>query len=272
MKIIINPINLVDVLNYPDKYNVNNLYDIIPKDYNEICNSNNTKHWVELFHTEYKLISITNKYHINWIKEAYSIGKLTRRFPNMYKEDLDILCKEYGSIFHKEYFIRTEHTSLKDGIYGVGPYTSLKNAIESISTCTHNHYPIHKDDTIINIYLMEWKTFDKDNEFRVFVFNNHITAISSQFVYCKNKYKSKNEIKQTVIDINNFFKENIKDKLLNKNNYTFDLCLTDKGYYFIEPNPFGKDYSAGSSLFHWINDSKVLCNEIEDIIEFRYTV
>lgn len=38
--------------------------------------------------------------------------------------------------------------------------------------------------------------------------------------------------------------------------------------YFIEPNSFGKDYAAGSALFHWIDDYDALHNS--DIIEFRY--
>lgn len=67
MKITIKPIALTNVLNFPDKYNVNNLYDIVPEDYITVCNSNNTKHWIHLFHKEVKvkIISITNKNHIN---------------------------------------------------------------------------------------------------------------------------------------------------------------------------------------------------------------
>ena len=41
-----------------------------PIDYDIICRQNNTKYWIDLFHKDkdknnYKLISITNKYHIN---------------------------------------------------------------------------------------------------------------------------------------------------------------------------------------------------------------
>jgi hypothetical protein len=56
-------------------------------------------------------------------------------------------------------------------------------------------------------------------------------------------------------------------------NYTFDLVLlNDSTFYFIEPNSFGKEYSAGSALFHWINDSDILLNESCNEIEFRYTI
>ena len=123
---------------------------------------------------------------------------------------------------------------------------------------------------------MEWKVFNKDNEFRVFVYNNHITAISVQFLYTENKLFSKKnneEIITLVKDINNFFNNNIKDKLYSMVNYTFDLVLLDDStFYFIELNSFGKDYSAGSALFHWINDSEIILNENCNEIEFRYII
>lgn len=275
MNIRIKTISLTDVLEFPDKYNVNNLYTSRPNDYDNICRQSNTKYWIDLFHkNNYKLISITNKYHINWIKEAYNLGQITRNFSSLYLEDLEDLCKEFVN-FDKDYFIRTDHVSLKDGIHKIGPYSNLKSVIESICTCTTNHYPIHKDDTILNIYLIEWKNFNKDNEFRVFVYKNHITAISLQFLYTKNKSftnKSNEEIITLVKDINDFFNNNIKEKLYSMVNYTFDLVLLPNNeFYFIEPNPFGKDYSAGSALFHWINDSDILLNEKCNEIEFRYT-
>jgi hypothetical protein len=40
-------------------------------------------------------------------------------------------------------------------------------------------------------------------------------------------------------------------------------------FYFIEQNPFGANYAAGSSLFHWTID-EVLYNN-DGVVEFRYT-
>lgn len=39
-------------------------------------------------------------------------------------------------------------------------------------------------------------------------------------------------------------------------NYTIDIGFTNGGPYFIELNSFGKEYAAGSALFHWINDEQ----------------
>ena len=52
--------------------------------------------------------------------------------------------------------------------------------------------------------------------------------------------------------------------------HPIDLSFIDNEPYFIEVNPFGSNYSAGSSLFHWILDEKLLYNT-DNIIYFRYT-
>jgi hypothetical protein len=55
--------------------------------------------------------------------------------------------------------------------------------------------------------------------------------------------------------------------------YTFDFAIVNSQPYLIELNSFGKEYAAGSALFHWILDEHILYNKFEtnDIIEFRYT-
>lgn len=47
-------------------------------------------------------------------------------------------------------------------------------------------------------------------------------------------------------------------------------CVTFDKWYFIEPNGFGAEYSAGSALYHWIDDYDLL-NGDKDYVEFRYT-
>ena len=58
------------------------------------------------------------------------------------------------------------------------------------------------------------------------------------------------------------------------NNYTFDFAIINSQPYFIELNSFGKEYAAGSALFHWILDEHILYNKFEhnNFIEFRYTI
>jgi hypothetical protein len=58
------------------------------------------------------------------------------------------------------------------------------------------------------------------------------------------------------------------------NNYSIDLAiLKNDEPYFIEINSFGKEYPAGSSLFHWLNDEDILYDrKCENKIYFRYAV
>lgn len=42
-------------------------------------------------------------------------------------------------------------------------------------------------------------------------------------------------------------------------------------HIFIEINSFGKEYTSGSSLFHWLIDENKLYSDSEEIY-FRYTI
>jgi hypothetical protein len=63
-----------------------------------------------------------------------------------------------------------------------------------------------------------------------------------------------------------YFESDIKPKLNHITSYTYDFAICcDKNNmrnqfipYFIEPNSFGKEYAAGSALFHWILDEDKL--------------
>ena len=49
-----------------------------------------------------------------------------------------------------------------------------------------------------------------------------------------------------------------------------DLSILDDGrLFFIEPNCFGKEYAAGSALFHWIKDEEQLYGRT-DRVHFRW--
>lgn len=129
------------------KYNVNNLSYIKPSDYDEICATTNTNQWITNFHNDnYNLIKIQNSYDINWIKEATKIGKITGKFSEIYREDLDELAVKFEKYFPcTKYFVRTEHASLKEGIHGIGPYNTFHSIIESICTSSPMHYCVNKD-------------------------------------------------------------------------------------------------------------------------------
>lgn len=269
-KVNITKISMNDIFKYgKDRFNSNNHWDIEkPIDYDIIINSTNTCHWIDEFHKDYPTIIIYEK-DLKWMWNAYEIGRSTGNFSKLYNDELEDMLnryKKFDYLFTKKYFIRSENVSLKYGVHGTGPYTNFKDIIESICTTISGHKIFHENDKECKLYLLPWiENFDIEKEYRVFVYNKKITAISQQNLYKINNYlkkKTENELNIIVNEINDYYESYIKNKI-NLDHYVMDIYMNDKPY-FIEVNSFGKKYASGSSLFHWIIDDKILhdSNEI----------
>lgn len=284
--IVIQSTDLEDVFNYNKiKYNTNNHWenDQPPEDYQTKLELNNTKNWIDLFHSNYKTFTI-NKKDLKWVYNAYLSGRQTLKFPKGYQEELDQFLeenkemeKEIFNIFPNGAFIRSERVSLKYGCHGNKPYKSFKEIIESIVTTVEGHNLIKPDDIDCKLYFMEWlPNLNHDKEFRVFVDKNKITAISQQNIYkCSLwlNYISEHDLVEIATKLNQYFENHIKDKLAFIGSYVMDIALLDDTnlFYFIEPNSFGKEYASGSALFHWIDDYDILyLNPKTDQIVFKY--
>jgi hypothetical protein len=242
-----------------------------PIDYDEKIVQTNTKNWVHKFHDDYTVLTL-DKEDLKWMFDAFKIGRITGMFPKAFSEDLEMTLKKHKNIYGK-FFVRTEKSSMKYGVYGTGPYTSLEYIIESMVTTKNTHRCFNDGDEFCNIYLMRWLVdLDPENEFRIFVHKNQITAISQQNIYSSNnwlKNKSKDFIFSLIIRIRKFFRSNISQKMKYLENYVMDLAIIRDSFYFIEPNSFGREYASGSALFHWIDDEDILLNT-KGSIEFRY--
>jgi hypothetical protein len=273
----ISHIYLVDINKNPNNYNTCNNYDKIPDDYHNYCSKFYSKNWIDNFHS-YKKIVI-EKPDIKLLWDAFIIGSLNKRVPTIFIEEISDLAykytQKYPDIFTNDgYFVRTDKTSLKTGMYGNCKYDSLLKIFYSMVTCKYGHHSFDKDDEIINIYLLEYKNVDINKEFRVFVKNNNITAISQQNIYTKSIFimsKTFYEKYNLVSDLVKYFELNIKNKLIQYNDYVMDIALIENDFYFIEINPFGAQYSSGSACFNWIKDDNILSSKA-NIIEFRYVV
>lgn len=280
--IIIQPINIEDVIKYDkDKYNSNNHWtnDIPPKDYLERLEKSKTNKWIDKFRTNYKKIIINDPNDLKWMIEASKISSKTGKFTKLYEDELNEFVKkyehQYKSIFNGTYyFVRTENVSLKYGQHKKGPYFNLTQIIESIVSCIEGHKPLYDNTTELVIYLLEWINIRDHNEFRVFVNNNRITAISQQDLYnvypTFDNWDKINKIIKLTVD---YFETNVKD-IITERSYTYDFAIIDEKFpYFIEMNSFGKEYATGSGLFHWILDEDILYGKIdENSVYFRYTV
>lgn len=276
MKFKITPIELTDIKLHGDaKYNSNNHGNVTPADYLHVLSQSNTEKWIDLFKPEYKKITIDDPNYLYLLKLANKVGEITGKIPKIFMEDMDKLFNELKHNFDgTNYFVKVNNVSLKHGIHGIGPYNNIQKIIESTVTCMEGHTPIYPNVKKIDIYLLPWVNIERVNEYRVFVYNNKITAISQQNLYLKLYDESSiSKIPENLQIIVDFFHKDIIQKITWVSSYTYDFAIIDNKPYFIEMNCFGKEYAAGSALFHWLLDEDVLYNKSEnDIIEFRYTV
>jgi hypothetical protein len=276
MKLTITPIELDEVLYYDSyKFNTNNHWDKIPDDYYEKLQLTYAPYWIEHFKRPYKSFSIDlRKPENKWLIEANRMGNMTGTFIGYYDDELSTFLennKEISALFTSKYFVRTTKYSLKHGIYGCGPYTNLEMVIKSLVSGKVGHSSIDDDTTILTFYMIDWVDIIQDLEFRVFVFENNITAISQQNIYKYNEILNDAIISDITTKILEYFKNSIKPKIIHIDSYTIDLAIVDNAVYFIELNSFGKESASGSALFHWIYDEHILMNK-SNAVEFRYTV
>ena len=253
-------------------FNTNNHYIMEgidqPADYREVLDKGKTSNWIDKFRDNYCTITF-DKGDLRWMREALKIGCITGEFSKLYQEELEEICKKY-TIPEGKWFVRSEYVSLKEGKHGIGPYTDIRSIIESIVTTVTCHMFFRDDDTSCIMYLINW--LEIDQEFRVFVYQNEITAISTQHIYIPNMWlaaRTDEELKTLVRMILDYFDRHIKDKMKYMSNYTMDLALVNGVPYFIEPNSFGKYYAAGSALFQWEIDHEILHDSSS--VAFRYT-
>jgi len=219
----------------------------------------------------------------NKVKEGLKKGREQEEVEEVKEVELS---KQVG------WFIRTEKVSLKNGQFGPGPYFTLEKVIKSLVSSNPTHRCIDPDDETLTLYFFPFISgLDHMKEFRIFVFNNEITAISQQSLYNQNPWLTKLDyddrliplIRQHILEP---YETMIKPRMANYlSTYTMDFglikissdeyegeILNNEIYkpYFIEPNCYGAEYAAGSSLFGWIQDKEVL--EDSASIEFRYTI
>lgn len=257
-------IDIEDVLKYDkERFNSNN-HPPRPDDYVEVLDACQTYKWIDNFHTNYESYIIDAD--IAWMQRAKIISQQTNKFTGLFQDEInDVVDFSFNPCF-----IRTENVSLKYGQHGVGPYTNIKQVIESIVTTIPGHTPLYDDIKTIKIYLLPWLKMSEWKEFRVFVYNKRITAISQQNLFAVYQELS-GYIESFITIIINYFQSVVKGKI-ELDSYVYDFVILEDGTpYFIEINSFGKQYASGSALFHWLLDEDILYGNGENI-EVRYTI
>jgi len=275
-------------------FNVNNSWadndEAEPDDYYDVLRRTETKNWVAALKPDYLHYLDFDKEDTDWMLQALNGYAMMIMVMNteplqaavaiskLYKEQLDKTVAKHAAKFPPgNWFVRVERVSLKSGVHGAGPYTNLKNIIQSIITSKLGHECISLDDDLddFRIYLFPWVTIE--HEFRVFVYQNRISAMSTQHldeVDQRLATMTDDDLRVNIIDkIVAYFNDNLKETLkpIVGPNYTIDIAILEDGsVYFIEPNGFGANYAAGSSLFHWQINHNTLCKTEGEGIEFRF--
>ncbi|MCW7553483.1 cell division cycle 123 family protein [Endozoicomonas gorgoniicola] len=219
--------------------------------------------------------------------------------------------KQYGDVQldedlkEGEWFVRTSLNSLKETrpitigdeelANGNRIYKSAREIYLSMPTADiKKHTPIvpigydglkGKLDKDIYLYLFPWKKLNPDKEFRVFVHHDRVTAISQQYLYQRNELLMNLPLEERQAQVETWARQIIEyvdntvvPSITHISSYSIDLAITetddaDDEIYFIEINPFGKEYASGSALFHWIKDEEILYGQQqENTVHFRYTI
>jgi hypothetical protein len=261
------------------RYNTNNNYadDNRPSDYDAVVDGTITSKWIDMFKSYRKIELDLKGVSRSWVKNAYKMGMFTGIFPKTFEDERDCLANEiesaHSDIFDgTEYFIRTENVSFKCGQHGVGPYRRMKEILESLVTCKDGHTPVNSRTTSVTLYFIPWVTLSPHREYRGFVCNNSLTAISQQQLYKVYESSHPDNPRHDAAIILHYFETVMKRDITFLANYTFDIAvLEDDTPYFIEMNCFGTEYAAGSALFGWEQDHDQLYGAHPETLFVRVT-
>lgn len=244
-----------------DEVNNNNVWpnDERPADYDEVIAKTDTREWYSGPVIVFPIMS--------WMRAAHNIGRITGRFPEAYRDDLDEYCKNNTQIVHQlapylPCHIRVNNVSLKSGRHGIAKYGNVTQIFESIISSRQGHAPIKDNTSDLFVYPIPW--VDIVEEYRVFVHNGNIVAISLQEYW--NKYKGDlRDIERLII----FCRENMC-RTLKTNSFTMDVAiLADKKIYIIEYNSYFAPYAAGSAIYNWVTDDRILTGD-GSTVHFRH--
>jgi len=102
------------------------------------------------------------------------------------------------------------------------------------------------------LFVREWNTFEMDREFRAFVHNGEMNAISQ--CYDEWWFKGLKEVfNDYCLRIKDFFDNNIKTRLP-VSSYVIDFAIIGDEVKVIELNPF-QAFSVGPGVFNWEDDN-----------------
>ncbi len=232
--------------------NVNNIWpdDKKPADYDLVLKKTHFDAYIDRFHESYHTVSLVAQK--AWMTEASLLFRLTGTMSKLFEDELAAL-PEHAFLDGTPWFVRTDNVSLKTGLFGAGPYRTLRDIAIGAITSSASHDPLKGSGTY---YLLPWIELVYFLELRVFVYHGNVTAMSQQHLY---EVPAVPVLERAHVDrVLAFFDTDVRARI-GLDTYSFDVGFTESGdVYFIEANGFGAEYAAGSGLFHWVRDASIL--------------
>jgi hypothetical protein len=215
------------------------------------------------------------KEEIDIILSSMEICIKVNKLSHLVEEELKPVIKRMNDNWKDgSWFVRFNSCSPKDG-KGKYPIQKARAMIEMIISSTRARGAFQSgEDTLYFVkYDYDW---DASRELRVFIYNQHITAISQYNPYDTSFYSDKDD--RYLYDLAIRIKEYLKNIIpvicsrVHTNDIICDIYLdTDVKLHIIEFNSFGYWLPGSSVLFEWLRDKDLLYNQ-SDSIYFRLLV
>jgi len=238
---------------------LDNLYDTLCESYD----ANKWYHKIKEFTFESVLIDLSQN-QINYILEKES-------------DDFGLVDKINNEILplttnNNKIFVRLYSLSPKDSIYF--PSMIISNADDVIQLLRSSERTIDylKNYSNQGIILRQYeKSLKSKNEFRLFIFDKKLRAISQYQYYIKIEKYSDSDLRQIIYDsICDYF--NKVANLIDYSDYVLDIVFLNNfsTIKIIEINTFGPGLLSEGGLFDWKNDYDIMHNSVVPCIRFYF--
>lgn len=249
-----------------------------------------TSKWIDFIHKNYMVLKYDRKMRkllfddIIYCDDGVYLTK--QHFKKTPEEEIKWAENHFKLLFPEGAFVRLEFCSPRDSTLITFPIKSIHEVKDCIESSSRAQGFIQEvvikqlglSARLIDVYLIPWNKFIPENkkyEFRTFVFNGKITAISSYYTSSifENTFDVDNMYKKCMELFNDFSKKYSISSIDKKkpNNYGLDMFLMTGHECIIEVNPFGIDACMGSALFNWEKDYDQLYGKNKEIeIRMRF--
>lgn len=211
------------------------------------------------------------------LAKAGQVGILTKRYPTLYEDELQSIEAKLQPLPSPLYFARLSRCSTKGGQGGVGPFHTAKQVVTALVTSYRCVIAFERLEPV-GLYLLPFQPhFDCDKEFRVFVNNCKVTAMSqyNEAEECGWGRHPDTDL-QKIVDstiglLDEMLRQAAELSLALPTCFTLDVfCHADQDFAveLIELNSFGAQLAAGSCLFDWVTDYDLLYG-YSDTLELR---